>query len=154
MNNEHFSVIYETYKVMVFQIAYSYLQNVEDAEDAVLESFMRLLRINRKFASGDDERRYLTRIVVNVSKDMLRKKKSVSLPEPVIPVAEWRESENKYIWDEVSKLPSKYKDVIILRYINEYRFNEIARVLKISTSAARKRHERALKILKEELTRE
>lgn len=46
MTNEQFAIVYETYKVMVFQIAYSYLQSVEDAEDAVLESFMRLLRIN------------------------------------------------------------------------------------------------------------
>ncbi|HOE53873.1 MAG TPA: sigma-70 family RNA polymerase sigma factor [Bacilli bacterium] len=154
MTNEHFAIVYETYKVMVFQIAYSYLRNVEDAEDATLESFMRLLRINRKFASGDDERRYLTRIVVNVSKDMLRKKRPVPISDPVIAVNDAGQNENNYIWDEVNKLPNKYKDVIILRYINEHSFNEIASVLKISASAARKRHERALKMLKEELSHE
>ncbi|HOE53866.1 MAG TPA: sigma-70 family RNA polymerase sigma factor [Bacilli bacterium] len=154
MTNEQFAIVYETYKVMVFQIAYSYLQSVEDAEDAVLESFMRLLRINKNFVSSDDERRYLTRIVVNVSKDMLRKKRPVSISDPIVAISDEPLNENEYIWDEVNKLKTKYKDVIILRYVNEYSFSEIAKVLKISASAARKRHERALKMLKEELEHE
>jgi len=154
MTNEQFAIVYETYKVMVFQIAYSYLQSVEDAEDAVLESFMRLLRINNNFVSSDDERRYLTRIVVNVSKDMLRKKRPVSISDPIVAISDEPLNENEYIWDEVNKLKTKYKDVIILRYVNEYSFSEIAKVLKISASAARKRHERALKMLKEELEHE
>ncbi len=154
MTNEQFAIVYETYKVMVFQIAYSYLQSVEDAEDAVLESFMRLLRINKNFVSSDDERRYLTRIVVNVSKDMLRKKRPVSISDPIVAISDEPLNENEYIWDEVNKLKTKYKDVIILRYVNEYSFSEIAKVLKISASATRKRHERALKMLKEELEHE
>lgn len=154
MTNEQFAIVYETYKVMVFQIAYSYLQSVKDAEDAVLESFMRLLRINKNFVSSDDERRYLTRIVVNVSKDMLRKKRPVSISDPIVAISDEPLNENEYIWDEVNKLKTKYKDVIILRYVNEYSFSEIAKVLKISASAARKRHERALKMLKEELEHE
>lgn len=154
MTNEQFAIVYETYKVMVFQTAYSYLQSVEDAEDAVLESFMRLLRINKNFVSSDDERRYLTRIVVNVSKDMLRKKRPVSISDPIVAISDEPLNENEYIWDEVNKLKTKYKDVIILRYVNEYSFSEIAKVLKISASAARKRHERALKMLKEELEHE
>lgn len=85
---------------------------------------------------------------------MLRKKRPVSISDPIVAISDEPLNENEYIWDEVNKLKTKYKDVIILRYVNEYSFSEIAKVLKISASAARKRHERALKMLKEELEHE
>lgn len=151
MNEMHVTYVYETYKTMVFSLTYAYLQNVTDSEDAVLETFVRLMKSAKEFPTLEDERRYLTRIAINVAKDMLRKKKTVPLNELVVADEEEKESDNELLWAEISKLPSKLKEVIILNYINDLTYAEISKTLKISEAAVRKRHERAIKIIKERL---
>ncbi len=151
MNEQHVTYVYETYKSMVFSLAYAYLQNVTDSEDATLETFARLMRSNKEFPTLEDERRYITRIVINVSKDMLRKKKTVQLDEYNVAEEEEKDDGNEALWAEIGKLPNKLKEVIILTYINDLTYGEISKTLHISEAAARKRHERAIKQLKERL---
>ncbi len=154
MKHEAFSVVYETYKVMIFRICYVYLQNIEDSEDAVVETFIKFLKAQKVLKTEKDQRRYLTRIAVNVSKDMLRKKKTVAIADLVVPVEEKKNYKNDIIWQQVNKLENKYRDIILLRYLKDLPYKEIAKVLKISESLARKRHERAIKKLKEVLVNE
>ncbi len=149
MTHHEFSEIYELYKVMVFQIAYAYLQNVEDSEEAVLESFMRFKGAAHRLVTLDDKRRYLTRITINVAKDMLRKLKPVYV-EDLHGVSEDKdELAISDLWQMVAKLDAKYKSVIILRYIEDLSYEEIAITLKIKVSLVRKQHERAIKMLRE-----
>lgn len=150
MNELHVTYVYETYKTMVFSLTYAYLQNVTDSEDATLETFVRLMQSEKEFPTLEDERRYITRIAINVAKDMLRKKKTVTLNEYVV-ADEKSENENEELWLEISKLPNKLKEVIILSYINDLTYFEISKTLKLSEVAVRKRHERAIKKLKERL---
>ena len=134
---------------MVFSLTYAYLQNVNDSEDATLESFVRLMKANKVFPSIEDERRYLTRIAINVAKDMLRKKRAVPVEDLIVATSDVAESPNSDLWQQINLLPNKLKEVIILRYINDHTYTEISNILKISEVAVRKRHERAIKILKE-----
>ncbi len=52
------------------------------------------------------------------------------------------------IFDAVSKLPEKYKTVVLLYYVEEYKVDEIAKILDISSSAVKKRLQRAREMLK------
>ena len=53
---------------------------------------------------------------------------------------------------EVLSLPSKYKTVLLLYYIEGYRLKEISRILGISESAVKKRLQRGKEALKQKLT--
>lgn len=154
MKHEAFNVVYETYKGMVFRICYVYLQNIEDSEDAVVETFIKFLKAQKVLKTAEDQRRYLTRIAVNVSKDMLRKKKTVAIADLVVPIEDQRSFKNDAIWHQVNELENKYRDIILLRYLKDLSYKEIAKVLKITESLARKRHERAIKKLEEVLVNE
>lgn len=62
------------------------------------------------------------------------------------------ESEN--LFEEVMKLPKKYRIVIHLFYYEDYSVKEIAEILKLSQSNVKVRLSRARALLKESLKRE
>ena len=45
-----FREVYEAYLPLVYRIAYTYMKNPEDSEDAAQEAFIRLARSGRSFA--------------------------------------------------------------------------------------------------------
>ena len=53
----------------------------------------------------------------------------------------------------ISQLPQIYKDVLFLRYVNDFSVKEISKMLDISVDTVWKRLERARKMLKELLER-
>jgi RNA polymerase sigma-70 factor, ECF subfamily len=61
------------------RIAYQILRNMEDAEDAVQDAFLSACRHFREFEGRSALRTWLTRIVINASLLMLRKRKNVAL---------------------------------------------------------------------------
>ena len=85
MNEHTFNEIYAEYKVMVFRIIYAYLQNIEDTEDVVIETFVRLYQTKRSFKTKSDNKYYLIRIAINVAKTALSKPTSVPLADLVVP---------------------------------------------------------------------
>ncbi len=148
MNREEFSKFYLAYKTMAFNICYSYLRNVSDAEDATLDTFMKVYGVRNKFESSEHAKNYLIRVAINTSKDYLRRKRSLPLKEEVIGNDDKVEIDTHFVWEVVNNLPNKQKDVIYLRYILDLLYKDIANILKISEETARKRHELAIKKLR------
>lgn len=153
MNEDMFEKKYNSYKHMVFNISYSYLNNYFDAEDAVEDTFIKFYNKNMKFNTAADEKYYLIRMTINVCKDILKeKKKYVFLNNEDLDYLNQQKRydvHNKYtILDDISKLKSNYKEIIIYRYLENLSHKEIAKILKISESSSQKRLERAIKELK------
>jgi RNA polymerase sigma-70 factor (ECF subfamily) len=63
--------VFYMYSNMVYRIAFSYLRQPYDAEDAVQSVFMKLIEGKAQPNVGK-ERAFLTRITVNYCKDILR----------------------------------------------------------------------------------
>ncbi len=59
--------------------------------------------------------------------------------------------DSMYVWETVSSLPQKYRDVIYLFYHEQYSTDEIAAILDISTPNVRTRLKRAREILRKEV---
>ena len=74
-----FQEIYEIYLPMVYRIAYTYMKNPYDSEDAAHETFLRLLRQTKPFQSQEHCKRWLIVTVTNVCRDLLRKKSRTEL---------------------------------------------------------------------------
>ena len=160
------------YDNMVLRTAYIYLKDVQLAEDAYQETFLKIYKSLPSFEDQKSERMWVTRVTINVCKDFYRKKwlrdifKSKSYEdiyesEYTSQTTRQREPENVYVLSEekneilekVVHLPSTYKDVIILYYYNGYNAEEIGKITGATSQNVRKRLERARKMLKESLER-
>lgn len=145
-----FEELYDCYADALYRLAYSHLQNREDAEDAVQDVFMKYLKMPHHFKDKEHEQAWFIRVTVNVCYDFLRKKKH----RMHIPLDEMEEiaAEDRIFTDIgqiLEKLPPKYKTVILLHYFEGYSVEEISGILKLSKSAVKMRLFRSRELLKE-----
>lgn len=144
--------IYERHRLTVYRVCYAYMKNQMDTEDAVQETFFRLIRKNPQFASAEHEKAWLIRTASNLCKDMLKHwwRKHENLDDhPALQAADIFPEDD--ILHEVLKLPDKYKTVIYLYYYEGYNSAEIAGILQKPESTVRNYLHEARKYLKERL---
>ena len=150
ISEAEFKVKYDLYSQIIFNIAYTYLKSKDSSNDCVQETFMRYLNNEKEFVSLEDEKYYVIRIAVNVSKTLLRhNKKIVNTDLSYLGAPNEDSSRDDALFNAINALGSKYKDVIILYYYEELSIKEVAQALHISEDAAKKRLERARNTLKE-----
>ena len=131
----------ETYGQEVYKIAYFYMKNTQLAEDVFQEVFYKVMKNYDKFQHQSSEKTWLIRITINTCKDMLR----TSWIKRVTTFGVYQDSKNDYekpfdiaqqetnreLYELIQKLPSKYKEVILLFYYKELSYEEISEILKI-----------------------
>lgn len=135
---------------IVYRAALSYCKNPSDAEDVVQNTFIKLLQANPEFQTGDDARRWLIRVAVNECKNLWKSfwRKNICSLEDLgyEPVSESGPQET--LWEDVQRLPPKYRIVLHLYYYEGYSVREIAALLRISESNVQVRLMRARNKLK------
>jgi RNA polymerase sigma-70 factor (ECF subfamily) len=144
----------------LYRVAYSVLRNAADAEDAVQEAFMRVLRHRETLEEVRDQRVWLIRIVWNIVLD--RKRRAKTRPETddvaelarVLPAgglsAEERAAAAQHharVLACVEQLPAKERQVLMLSAFEELTSVEIASVLGITESSVRSRLFRARNLM-------
>lgn len=131
----------------VFRLAYSYVRNREEAEDICQEAFLRLLDYQGEFPTDEDCKRWLMRVVINLSKNLLRSFRFTRTEElsEDIPL---ETAEDGELLALVKTLPTKYGEVIHLFYYEGYSVKEIADILSISQTAVTSRLSRGRTKLK------
>lgn len=150
ISEREFNTKYKLYKDTIYNIAYTYFKNVSDSEDIVQEVFIKYLNSDKVFKNLDNEKYFLIRVTINECKNMLKsswKKKVKVDEESILNISDDTEKE-KY-FKVVSSLQEKYKEVIILYYYENLTINDIAQILKISSSNVKKRLERGRLKIKE-----
>lgn len=151
MDENLFNQKYKMYKHMIFRVCYGILNSIEDSEEATQDTFIKFYKSNKAFPTQIDEQRYIVRIAINASKDVLRKRKNTyELHENVV-IKEIKQNnkEMEYLLQIIDKLKPKYKVIITLKYIEEMSTKEISSILNISEAAVRKRQQRAIEQLKQ-----
>ena len=146
-----FRALYEEHLSMVYRLAYSYLQNPQDSEDAAQECFLRLMKQKREFRDAGHVKAWLIVTVSNVCKDMLRRKQRQELEldegrDQAAPPETDRE-----LLELILQLPEKYKTVIYLYYYEGYAVREIAAMLSLTAEAVKTRLRRARAMLRVDL---
>ena len=154
------AALVDEYAGTLYRVAYSVLRNTADAEDAVQETYLRVLRHRDALAEIRDPRVWLVRIVWNVVLD--RKRRAKTRPETddiadlarMLPasgltaeerVASAQHHEN--VLRAVEQLPEKEQRVLILSAFEELSSVEIAKVLGTTESTIRSRLFRARRLL-------
>ena len=153
MSGEEFANFVRRNEESFYRIAYSYVRSREDALDIVQDSIEKALRKLPGLRDDSRIKPWFCRILVNESIDCLRRRRGTEPVDESLPAADetGRRAEALALYDAVSKLPPKYKDVILLYYYREMTTEEIARVLGISQSAVWVRLKRARDRLKTQL---
>jgi len=156
------SVLVDQYASTLYRVAFSVLRNPADAEDAVQETFLRVLRHRDTLGEVRDHRVWLIRIVWNIVLD--RKRRAKTRPETddvndlarVLPAdglsAEQRTAAVQHharVLSCVDRLPVKEREVMVLSAFEELTSVEIASVLGITESSVRSRLFRARNLMAE-----
>jgi RNA polymerase sigma-70 factor, ECF subfamily len=165
-----FAELVEIYKDKVFQICYRLLGNRHEAEDIAQEAFIRAYVNIETFNQKRKFSTWLFRIATNLCIDRIRKKKpdyfldaevagtegltmysqvaaDVQLPEDEVENMELQETIQK----EISKLPEKYRSVIVLKYIEELPLQEISEILDLPLGTVKTRVHRGREALRKQL---
>lgn len=157
---EALAALVEQYAPTLYRVAFSVLRNAADAEDAVQETFLRVLRHRDTLEEVRDHRVWLVRIVWNIVLD--RKRRAKTRPETddvselarVLPAeglsAEERAAalqHHSHILALVEGLPSKEREVLQLSAFEELSSVEIANVLGVTESSVRSRLFRARNLM-------
>jgi len=153
MDKEPFTRAVERHQDMVYRLALHTLGSAQDAEDAVQEVFLRLLRWEGDFESPEHLRRWLLRVTVNHCRDVLKspwRRRRVSLEDIAEPPVFDRPEEDA-LYRTVMSLPEKYRTVLDLFYYEELSTAEIAGLLRLSRTAVTTRLNRARMALKNQL---
>lgn len=134
---------YDKYRDMLYRVAFSNLKNKADAEDAVQEVFIRILRHNPVFKNEEHEKAWMIRTVINICKDMLKSawnKNTISLDE--VPQQEKEHFYLPYLEPDetlwvVMGLPEHYRNALYLFYYEDYSIQEISDILSIPASTVK-----------------
>lgn len=157
-DKQKFTEIYEQNHVRMEQVAISLLKNQHDAEDAVQNSFVQIIRHFRKLLKIPCEEVpfWIIAIVKNEARMVLRKKKKVVMVEEIDYFEESIDAHISYteLVDLVAKLPDVYRAVLEMKALLGYSDKEIAEKLGISETAVSSRATRARAILRKIADRE
>lgn len=146
---EHIMMHYES----LYRLAFSYVQTEADAMDVVQESACKALEAYKKIQSEDYIKTWLYRIVINTSIDTLRKRKKESVGienymlDETIAISEDAYT-NLELMDLFNLLNEKDRTVVILRFFEDMKLDDISTITSESVNTVKTRLYRALKLLK------
>lgn len=146
-----FKELYERHFDMVYRICYMYLKNKTDTEDAVHNTFLKLLQTEKTFQNAEHEKAWIIRVSSNVCKNILKSRVRTYLindDEKDIPVTDYHDETLM----AVLRLPDNLKTTVYLYYYEGYDSIQIGKILHITSSAVRNRLKRAKEQLKDILT--
>jgi RNA polymerase sigma-70 factor (ECF subfamily) len=167
-----FALLVEAYYEMIYRLAIKMVNNPQDAEDILQETFIKAYRHLKNFDGRSSLSTWLYRIATNEALMFLRRQKpdTVSVDESLdtgegeieplqiidwssLPEEELMSAEARVYLDKaVGKLSPSLRVVFVLRDIQGLSTRETAEVLDISETAVKTRLSRARLQLREELT--
>lgn len=101
------------------------------------------------FQSSEHEKAWLIRVATNRSRDLLRFRARHPQVESTEAVVVAQELSDGAILEALAAVPEKYRLVLTLYYIEEYRIEDIAKIIHRTTSAVKMRLQKGRKILED-----
>jgi RNA polymerase sigma-70 factor (ECF subfamily) len=170
-NTHEFHELIRPHERSVYIMALSLLQNEADAEDAAQEAFLKAFRNLANFRGEAKFGTWLISITLNEARSRLRSRKNIKIESlDVAPddqgnvspalLRDWREIPSEalerkevrlLLQQAVSDLPVIYREVFLLREVEELSVLESAETLGISIASVKVRLHRARMMLQKEL---
>lgn len=132
-----------TYADTLYRVCLSMLRNPMDAEDMVQETLIKYALSDISFSCAQQKKAWLIKVAVNLCKNQIsffHRHKQVSIEElsetALLPS---EPPPDGTILDALLKVPPKYRIVMMLYYVEEYKVREIAQILHLHESSVKRR---------------
>lgn len=149
------------YGTGLMRLCYLYLKDYQLSQDAVQETFLRVFTKYSLFRSESSEKTWVTRIAMNVCRDMMRKRsyrdRGLEIPEFAPAESAGPEeqamdmAENAELMRALEALPDIYRQTLLLYYYNGFKTDEIASILRTARSTVNVRLKRGRDMLRKAL---
>jgi len=160
-----FSELVDTYQSKIAATVVTMLGPSQEVDDVVQEVFIRFYQTLDRFRGEASLRTYLTRIAINKTLDVLRRRKRILVrvvsrdderyrhKEPSADARDTHDAQEraKLVHAAIEKLPPKQRAVVVLRMIEGYSTEETAEILNLAYGTVLSRLSRALEKLKKVL---
>lgn len=156
-NRELFRKIVEQNERFITKVTVGMLSNTADAEDIAQETFLRFYRMMHQYKGDSSLRTYLTKIAINLSLNMLKKRKAEAWKN--------RELSDNVLSDEIdlfkkmddsaliekalTALPEEFRSVVVLRLVQGFSTKETAGLLHVPQGTVLSRLARGQQKLRE-----
>ena len=139
-DQKKFECVYLKYKNLMFHAANRILHNDHDAEDAVHQAFLSILKHLDKISSVESQktRAFVVVIVERKSIDLLRTRiqsdETILLEEiTAVPTPE-----KLGLMEAIEQLPEHYRNILTLKYVTGFTTSELAKMMGITASGVSK----------------
>jgi RNA polymerase sigma-70 factor (ECF subfamily) len=141
-----FDDIVRAHRGEIYGVARRMLGSHEDADEAAQEAWVRAWRGLGRFRGEAALRTWLIRIVLNVARTMLtRRRESRSLedaagiPSPDASVEErlGRDASGRHVREAVASLPPRQREVVLLKVFSGLTYREVAHVMGLTEGAVK-----------------
>lgn len=140
------------HKENIYRLAFSYVKNADDALDIVQESIYKAISSKDSLKNPNYIKTWFYRIIVNTSLDLIRKqKKLVVADEEILSGYDTGAIDNYQNIDlqrALESLPDNYRSVIVLRYFEDLKIEEIAEILNENVNTVKTHLYKSLKKLR------
>jgi RNA polymerase sigma-70 factor (ECF subfamily) len=146
-----FEILISNYEKKTYNIAFGLVGKEEDAKDIAQDTFIKAFKSIATFKEKSSFSTWLYRITINTSKDYLRKRKNTIAFEDINAQGEIKDEglqpqeqlehmeERKLILSALKELKEEYSNVIILKDLNGFSYQEIADILDINLGTVKSR---------------
>ena len=168
-DEKSFEILMNRHMKAVYNFVYRLSPKNVDVDDIVSETFYKVWKNLKKFHSGEKFTTWLFTIARNTTYDILRKKRALTFSDfdnedggnfltdtltdtELLPPEIFEQSENKKIVENLlESIPPMYREVLLLRYVNEFTFEDIGIILKKPLHTVKSQHRRAIILLRKTL---
>lgn len=144
------------YKTKVFRVALAILSDPYLAEDVVQETVIRIQQTAKTYQFRNSEREWIMTIARNIAIDTLRKRQREIVQEEIRAEKLTTDDESGFYKNDgflqlIEPLGETDKQIVSLYLIGGLKHREIAHILSMSVGAVKKRYERAIKRIAQEM---
>ncbi|HII4441147.1 TPA: sigma-70 family RNA polymerase sigma factor [Clostridium perfringens] len=154
-NKESFGILIKNNKEYLYKMAFLYVKDEQDALEVIHETVYRGFLNIEKLKKAKFFNTWITRILINVSIDFLKKKGKNEMLDESTPIrkekCEISTEEKLDLYNAIDLLNDNYKTVIIMMYFNDMKIKDISRVMEIPENTVKTYLRRAKQALGEVL---
>lgn len=154
-NKEAFQVLYEEFKLPLYHLIYSMTRDREKTADIIQETFIRAIKKIHQLQDEQKLKYWLFRIAINQTLNVINKEKRVSLAGDELEMisdrqvmeqsvvrgrnGDDRDEQREWVLALVELLPAKQRMVFNLKYIDNFKEQEIAEIVDIPVGTVKSR---------------
>lgn len=150
-DNAAFAALAERYERRFFAVARRMLGDEREAEDAVQTTLLRVFRSSSEYRNRWSGSTWLYRILTNVCIDQWRKRRPVAHDTDAVGTIDSRGTDAIDVDRALVKLPAEARAILVLCYVDDLPYAEIARIRGISVNTVKTQLRRAKRLMRRHL---